>query len=83
MPSCVSFHLKEFSLLYSKGSENESELLRFMMKNARALRTISICAGNCEYKPPPFRKLAAFLRSDSESERCSQVHEEPLLFMVY
>ncbi|XP_028806310.1 FBD-associated F-box protein At3g52670-like [Neltuma alba] len=78
VPPCVSLHLKQFTLSGFRGSESESEMIRFMLKNARVLRTIYVCESfyRSEDKLRKLQKLAASLRSGSESY--SGMHEQPL-----
>ena len=42
VPQCVSSHLKEFYLHTYEGWECDSEFIKFIMKNARFLRSIHI-----------------------------------------
>ncbi|XP_028806312.1 F-box/LRR-repeat protein 13-like [Neltuma alba] len=76
VPSCVSLHLKEFTLLNFEGSESALEMVEFIIKHAGVLRTVSICHSSREYKLPRFEKLAENLKSGSGK------HEQPLVFMI-
>ncbi|XP_028802060.1 F-box/LRR-repeat protein 13-like [Neltuma alba] len=42
VPPCVSLHLKEINFCCFNGSDNEREMLNFLIKNARVLRRVSV-----------------------------------------
>ncbi|XP_028806343.1 F-box/FBD/LRR-repeat protein At4g26340-like [Neltuma alba] len=51
VPQCLSSHLREFTLTKYKGWECEFEVARYIMENARVLRSISIfCCSHMDEK---------------------------------
>ncbi|XP_054791356.1 F-box/FBD/LRR-repeat protein At5g56420-like [Prosopis cineraria] len=75
VPQCISSQLKEFILGAYDGSECEFEFVRFIMKNARVLRTISIfsCSSEDKKYDQMLKRLSSCPRG---SENCRLLFDE-------
>ncbi|XP_054782750.1 F-box/FBD/LRR-repeat protein At5g56420-like [Prosopis cineraria] len=75
VPQCISSQLKEFILGAYDGSECEFQFVRFIMKNARVLRTISIFSCSSEDKKygQMLKRLSSCPRG---SENCRLLFDE-------
>ncbi|KAI9108032.1 hypothetical protein K1719_020905 [Acacia pycnantha] len=69
VPQCLSSHLKEFTLGGYVGWECEFEIARYIMENARVLRTITIVCGDIDASDK-YNCLIDLASCPRGSERC-------------